>query len=139
VLAPLEPLQRRHDFRRTVFIWIDNCHECCQQRHAVSDDPVSSHEGTCPQGAGGSQGQAVCTTKWRHEYFNPEEAGDHPQPATGCLCQSLAQVVKRHQRCRLVRVSSNVGGDLVGCPERTTGLGREAGNSIAPALWTMLT
>src|SRR5215831_4833003 len=30
-----------------------------EQRHTASDDPVSSHEGTCPQGAGVSYGQAV--------------------------------------------------------------------------------
>jgi hypothetical protein len=30
-----------------------------EQRPASSSDPVSSHEGTCPQGAGVSHGQAV--------------------------------------------------------------------------------
>jgi hypothetical protein len=30
-----------------------------EQRHPTSDDPVSSHEGTCPQGAGVAYGPAV--------------------------------------------------------------------------------
>ena len=30
-----------------------------EQRHTASDDPVSSHEGTCSPGAGVSYGQAV--------------------------------------------------------------------------------
>ena len=40
-----------------------------EQRHASFSDTVSSHEGTCPQGAGVSHGQAVLSA-------SPASGGD---------------------------------------------------------------